>query len=138
MDDSEGGAGVAIAHALESFFMDVYNTKYTKVQAREPLGQLLWDLGTKTSVCLIVRPTAECHGVLTDLAIAAESPAANWKEVFTKAKQKALMSYRGQPQLGRILSIYKRSNTELPESFWPFVRYICRNCMRAFPDLLKE
>ena len=129
-DDKDDDAQcVEIAPVLKDFFHDVHSLQYTKKGVKEPLGQLLWDLGTKTSVCLIVRPTEECHGVLSKLLSAPD-----WKAAFTTPMRDALMSYRGQPQLGRILLIYQKATT-MPASFWPFVQYLCRNCMRAFPNL---
>lgn len=175
---------VPIAKELADFFTEVHGGVYSDL-AMVPIGKLLWDLATQSAVCNIIRPTKECHGVLSELLSLGEhgrhspgvagvengghpldpdamiddltggearggvggqgSPAqvpqsasqstSNWKNSYTSAKKEQLCSFRGQSLLAEVLDVYvKVGAPDLPQSFWPFVRYLMDNCMRAYPD----
>ena len=118
-----------LAAPLANFFKDVHMIKYPAT-AMTHIGKLLWDLGCKSSVSNIIRPTQQCSGNLKNMSTSSES----WRVHYAPGVRRELLSFRGQRQLAGVLDSFKDHDSHLPASFWPFVSYLLENSQRAFPD----
>lgn len=92
------------------------------------ISLLLFDLSTPSSVCCTVLATANCHGVLTSLCNS------GWRALYPSLKGQ-LGQFDGQQQFSPVLNYYhNHPEMVLCASFWPFVRYLLDNSMKAFPS----
>ena len=74
--------------------------------------------------------TPECQELLSKLYTARTA----WRAEYTREAAVVLHSFKGSPLLAHVLDHYQPSAQELPQSFWPFIKYLCGNTMRAYPD----